>query len=582
MRTFLLAFLLALATTAARADADAAFEALYEREWQHRLADSPQLATSVGVHDFDAELGHVHEASQAARLDYYRGIAKALAAIDPSAMSAPERVNYAIFKDQVESAIGNIELKSYLMPMTSDSSFYADLAFLPRSHPFATAEDYRNYIKRLDAIPAYFDEHVVLLKEGLKRGITLPKIVLEGRDAAIRTHAEPKSAEDSVYYGPFKQMPAGIPPDEAAKLRAEGLEAVRKSVIPAYQRLLVFMRDTYIPKARTTLAAEALPDGKAFYRRQIKDYVTLDLEPAAIHEQGLREVARIHAEMERVMHEAKFDGDFAAFLKFLRTDPQFYAKDAEELLMRAAWVAKRVDGQLPKFFGKLPRLPFGIEPVPEAIAPYYTGGRYSPPAYGSTEPGFYWVNTYDLKSRPLYVLPALTLHESVPGHHLQGALANEQGEQPPFRRFSYISAFGEGWALYTEHLGDEMGIYRTPYEQFGRLTYEMWRACRLVVDTGIHSKDWTRAQALAFLRDNTALAEHEIETETDRYISWPGQALSYKLGELKIRELRARAEQALGPKFDLRAFHDAILALGSVPLPILEQQVDAFIAARKS
>jgi uncharacterized protein (DUF885 family) len=421
----------------------------------------------------------------------------------------------------------------------------------------------------------------VLLKEGLKLGMTLPRIVLEGRDAAIRTHSEPKSPEDSVYYAPFKSMPAGIEAKDAEVLRAAGLKAVRESVIPAYAKLLVFMRDTYIPKARTTLAAESLPNGKAFYRRQIKDYVTLDLEPAAIHEKGLSEVARIHAEMEQVMHEAKFEGEFADFLKFLRTDPQFYAKDAEELLMRAAWVAKRVDGQLPKYFGTLPRLPFGIQPVPEAIAPYYTGGRYAPPSYGSTEPGYYWVNTYDLKSRPLYVLPSLTLHEAVPGHHLQGALANEQGEQPPFRRFSYISAFGEGWALYTEHLGLEMGIYRTPYEQFGRLTYEMWRACRLVVDTGIHSKNWTRDQALKFMHDNTALSEHEIGTETDRYISWPGQALSYKLGELKIRELRARAEKELGPKFDLRAFHDAILALGSVPLPILEQQVDAFIATRK-
>jgi uncharacterized protein (DUF885 family) len=405
--------------------------------------------------------------------------------------------------------------------------------------------------------------------------------VLQGRDGAIRAQSELKSPEESAFYAPFKSIPASISATDAQALRAAGAEKIRARVIPAYAKLLVFMRDAYVPKARKTLAAEALPNGKAFYRRQIKDYVTLALEPAAVHQTGLDEVARIHAEMETVMHEAKFEGDFAQFLQFLRTDPQFYAKDADELLMRAAWVAKRVDGQLPRFFGTLPRLPFGIQPVPEAIAPYYTGGRYVPPSYGSTEPGYYWVNTYDLKSRPLYVLPALTLHESVPGHHLQGALANEQGEQPPFRRFSYISAFGEGWALYTEHLGDEMGIYRTPYEQFGRLTYEMWRACRLVVDTGIHSKNWTREQALAFLHDNTALSEHEIETETDRYISWPGQALSYKLGELKIRELRARAEKELGPKFDLRAFHDAILALGSVPLPVLEQQIDAFIAKGK-
>jgi uncharacterized protein (DUF885 family) len=285
--------------------------------------------------------------------------------------------------------------------------------------------------------------------------------------------------------------------------------------------------------------------------------------------------------MEKVMKEAKFDGDFAAFLTFLRTDPQFYAKTPRELLMTARDIAKRIDGELPKYFGKLPRLPYGVAPVPAAIAPYYTTGRYSgAPADGKTA-GFYWVNTWKLEARPLYALPALTLHEAVPGHHLQGALANEQGEQPPFRRYSYISAFGEGWALYAEHLGVEMGIYETPYEQFGRLTYEMWRACRLVIDTGIHAKGWTREQALALLRDNSALSEHEITTEVDRYISWPGQALSYKLGELRIRELRADAERELGDKFDLRAFHDAILSLGSVPLPLLDQRVKEFIHESK-
>jgi uncharacterized protein (DUF885 family) len=284
--------------------------------------------------------------------------------------------------------------------------------------------------------------------------------------------------------------------------------------------------------------------------------------------------------MQAVIDALGFQGDFAAFLHFLRTDPQFYAKSPEELLMRAAWIAKRVDAQLPKYFGTLPRRPFGIEPVPEAIAPYYTGGRYVPPSGDSPDAGTYWVNTSRLESRPLYTLPALTLHESQPGHHLQGALALEQGEQPPFRRYSYISAYGEGWALYSERLGVEMGIYRTPYEQFGRLTYEMWRACRLVVDTGIHAKGWSREQAIAYMHDNTALSDHEIATEVDRYISWPGQALSYKLGELKIRELRARSERALGDKFDLRAFHDTILALGSVPLPVLEEAIDEFIAQR--
>jgi len=580
MRPLCLLLLVTIAPLA-HADAEGDFKALYERDWAHRLQDSPQFATSVGVHDYDDRLGHVDLKSQAARLEHYQGVARELAGIDAAALSPASRVNHAIFKDQVDSAVANLELGSYLLPMNSDSSFYADLAFLPRGHPFATTRDVRNYVARLEAIPAYFDEHIALLREGIRRGFTVQQVVLQGRDAAIRAHAEPKSPEDSVYYAPFKSLPPAIAAAEAESLRAAGLKAVRESVMPAYAKLLAFMREEYVPKARRTLAAESLPNGKAWYRQQIRDFVTLPLEPEAIHQTGLKEVARIRAEMETVMKEAKFEGDFTAFLAFLRTGPQFYAKDAEELLMRAAWVAKRVDAQMPKYFGKLPRLPFGIQPVPAAIAPYYTGGRYVPPGHGTTEPGYYWVNTHDLPSRPLYVQAALTLHEAVPGHHLQGALASEQGEQPPFRRHAYISAFGEGWALYTEHLGKEMGIYRTPYEQFGRLTYEMWRACRLVVDTGVHSKGWTRDQMIAFMRDNTALSLHEVETETDRYISWPGQALSYKLGELKIRELRARAEAALGTRFDLRAFHDTILELGSVPLPVLERHIEAFIAARK-
>ena len=581
MRTALILLLLLTGARAALADADADFQALYEREWAARLASSPQFATGVGVHDYDDQLGHVHAQAQQARLLATRGYASELKAIDAKALSAANRVNYAILADQLEGSIRNIELGGYLMPLNSDSSFYADLAFLARQHPFANAQDYRNYLKRLAQVPAYFDEHLVLMRAGIKRGMTVPQVVLLGRDGALRAVSELKSAEESAYYAPFKKMPGTIASAEAQALQAEGAKVIREQVIPAYAKVLAFMRDEYVPKARKTLGAYAMPNGKAYYRQQIRDYVTLDLEPEAIHETGLKEVARLRAEMETVMHEAKFEGDFAQFLQFLRTDAQFYAKDAEELLMRAAWVAKRVDAQLPRFFGKLPRLPFGIQPVPEAIAPYYTGGRYVPPAEGSGEPGYYWVNTHDLKSRPLYTQPSLTLHEAVPGHHLQGALANEQGGQPPFRRYSYISAFGEGWALYTEHLGIEMGVYRTPYEHFGRLTYEMWRACRLVVDTGIHAKGWTRAQAVAFMHDNTALSQHEIETETDRYISWPGQALSYKIGELKIRELRKRAEAALGASFDIRAFHDAVLELGSVPLPILEQRIDAFIAERK-
>ena len=355
--------------------------------------------------------------------------------------------------------------------------------------------------------------------------------------------------------------------------------AIQNRVVPAFARLLIFFREEYVPQARTTLAAEAMPNGAEFYRQQIREYTTLDLTPDQIHQVGLKEVARIQAQMDEIIQQVGFKAPagqetFPAFLEFLRTDPQFYAQTPQALLDRAAWISKRVDGEVGKVIGTLPRGRFTIIPVPDDIAPFWTAGR------GGV--GTYWLNTYNLPSRPLYNLPALTLHESSPGHSLQGALAEEQGAQPDFRRKNYISAYGEGWALYTEKLGKEMGIYETPYEDFGRLTYEMWRACRLVIDTGLHHEGWTRDQALAYLRDRTALSEHEVTTEVDRYISWPGQALSYKLGELAIVRLRAEAENELGDRFDIKAFHDAVLSQGSVPLPVLDQQIRAFIADSKA
>jgi uncharacterized protein (DUF885 family) len=587
MSTFRIAAaaLLALALAGpvlAQDSADARFKALYEREWTWRQKEYPQFATYVGEHTYDSQLGHVDAASQQRRLKDLQAFQQELQAIDAGQLSAAQQVNYAVYREQLANSIESIRIKAYLMPMTSDSSFYADLAQMPDSFPLATAQDYRNYLGRLAAIPAYFDEHIVLLKQGVKTGMTLPQVVLQGRDGPLRQIAENSDISKNPFYTPFTKFPAAISADEATALRAEGEKTVREKVIPAYAKLLKYFNGEYVPKARKTLGAYQLPGGKAYYQQQIREYTTTTLTPEEIHAIGLKEVARIRAEMDKVIKDAKFDGDFAAFLNFLRTDPQFYAKTPRELLATASYYAKRIDGELPKYFSVLPRNPYGVAPVPAAIAPYYTTGRYAGPAAGGKSAGFYWVNTWKLEARPLYAIPALTLHEAVPGHHLQGALAAEQGEQPPFRRYSYISAFGEGWALYAEHLGVEMGIYETPYDQFGRLTYEMWRACRLVIDTGIHAKGWTRDQALALLRDNSALSEHEITTEIDRYISWPGQALSYKLGELRIRELRAKAESELGPKFDLRAFHDAVLSLGSVPLPLLDQRVEQFIQAAKA
>jgi len=552
-------------------ETDEAFRAITAREWTWRNAE---FSGDEDGEDTTARrrLPSVDPATHKARLKVWEGVLAELDALDPEALSDEEKINYAVYRPQVENLAASVRFRDYEMPFNSDSSFWSDLGFMTR-RPMRTAADYRGYLAQLDDVPRYFDEQIANMRRGLKRGFSVPRAVLDGRDVSIAAVAELKDPTESTFYQPFRVLPASIPADEQAALRREAVETLGRHVIPAYARLLKFFRGEYLSKARTTLAAEAMPDGRRWYRQQIREYTTLDLDPEAIHAIGLAEVERIEGQMRQTMRDARFEGSFPEFLAFLRSDPQFYAKTPEELLMRAAWIAKRVDGQLGRFFGLLPRGRFTIVPVPADIAPFWTAGRG-----GATT---YWVNTYDLPSRPLYNLPALTLHESAPGHSLQGALANEQTGQPEFRRKNYISAYGEGWALYTEKLGQEMGIYETPYEEFGRQTYEMWRAARLVIDTGIHHKGWSREQALAYLRDRTALSEHEVTTEVDRYISWPAQALSYKLGEIRIVELRAEAERTLGTHFDIRAFHDAVLALGSVPLPVLEREVRRFIAAAK-
>lgn len=552
--------------------ADARFEALYKKEWSWRQQQFAGYDDEDGSGARADHLPSVAPATQQQRLAYWNDVLKQLDAIPAKELSAASQVNLAVYRPQIENLAADIRFRGYEMPFNSDSQFWSDLGFMAR-RPLKDAQAAHDYIARLDDVPRYFDEQIVNMRAGLKRGFSVPRAVLDGRDVSIASFADVKTPEDSEFYKPLQSLPSNIPADEQAALRTDAARAIREHVVPAYRKLLAFFRNDYMPHARTTLAAEALPDGKAYYRQQIREYTTLDLDPEAIHQIGLKEVARIDAEMQATMKQTGFKGDFAAFLEFLRTDPQFYAKTPDELLMRASWIAKQVDAKLSQFFGLLPRGRFGIEPVPAAIAPFWTAGRGSAHTY--------WVNTYDLPSRPLYNLPALTLHESAPGHALQGELAEEQKDQPDFRSKTYISAYGEGWALYCEKLGKEMGIYHTPYEEFGRETYEMWRAARLVIDTGIHHKGWTRQQAIDYLASRTALSHHEVETEVDRYISWPGQALSYKLGEIKLLELRARAEKALGTKFDLRAFHDAVLAEGSVPLPVLEQRIDAWIAERQ-
>ncbi|KRF00578.1 hypothetical protein ASG87_12880 [Frateuria sp. Soil773] len=565
----LLAVGLVLASVARANEADDRFHAIYASEWAWRNGQAG-ISASGEPQPNDGRLDTVDAASQQRRLDEWQKVWDQLGTIDPKQLSPEEQVDYAVYRAQIQALLAAQKFKAWQMPFNSDSSFWGDIGYQLNGDRLRNETDYRRYLDRLGQIPAYFDQQIANMRDGLARGFSVPREVLAGRDVSIAAVGELKDPTASSFYEPFKRMPATLPADRAQALQGEAQRRIRDEVIPAYAKLLAFFRDEYVPKARATLAAESLPDGKAFYRQQILEYTTLDLDPGAIHELGLAQVAKIHAQMLDTMKETGFKGSFAQFLTFLRTDPQFYAKTPDELLMRTAWVAKQVDAQLGKYFGRLPRQRFAIVPVPADIAPYYTSGR------GGA--GEYLVNTYDLPSRPLYNMPALTLHESMPGHSLQLALAGEQKGQPAFRREGYISAFGEGWGLYSEYLGNEMGIYRTPYERFGFLTYQMWRACRLVVDTGIHHLGWTRQQAIDYLTDNTALSAREIANEVDRYISWPGQALSYELGYLKIRELRRKAEQALGPRFDIRHFHDTVLALGSVPLPALEQRIDRFIA----
>ena len=499
-----------------------------------------------------------------------------MADLDTNALSENDLISYKLLKFELNDIIDYFNFERFLNPLLSDSGFHSSLNYMVR--PLGSYSKVKEYLNKLNSLPEFVDQNLTNIRIGLEKGVSQPLVIFDGYESTYNDHITINHL-DNYFYSPFKNLPNDISDIQEDSINRVAKLAIEQVVVPQFKRIKEFFETEYYPKTRTDIGVSSTPNGNEYYQNRINYYTTSkEYSAEKIHEIGLGEVARIKKEMEKIIEDLNFQGSFEDFFNFLRTDDQFYAKTPKELLMFARDIAKRADEQLPRFFKTLPRKPYGVAPVPDAIAPKYTGGRYVGTSKNSTDPGYYWVNTYDLKSRTLYTIPALTVHEAVPGHHLQGALNNELGNRiPSFRKNLYLSAYGEGWGLYTEYLAEEMGIYTTPYEHFGKLTYEMWRACRLVVDTGIHAFDWSKQMVLDYMSSNTALSLHEINTETDRYISWPGQALSYKIGELKIRELRSIAEKELGSDFDIREFHEIILSEGTVTLAILESRVLNYI-----
>jgi len=556
-------------------------EQLIADAWEYRLAESPELATTVGDHRANDRLDSVTIADTNRRAEQSAKFLARLEAIDRTKLDSAGRVNHAVLKRELDNSLAEHRFKTYLIPISNRSGFHISFPELRREVPLVTTKDYENYIARLAAFADYTKQHIDVMREGVRQGYTQPSVIMEGMQEAIETHIVDDSTR-SLLYEPLEDFPAGVPESEHNRLRDAAKQAIESGVVQGYQSLLDFMNDEYLPNCRGNVAARSLPEGREFYRYRVRKFTTLDdATPEAVHQRGLVEVKRIRGEMDEIIKKVGFEGDFAAFVQHLRDEPKFYAETPEELLKECSYILKRMDGQLPKLFGRLPRMPYGVRRVPDYIAPKTTSAYYQVPSGDGTRAGFYYLNMYNLPSRPLYMLEALSLHEAVPGHHLQLALQQELEDLPEFRKFGGFTAFIEGWALYSERLGLEAGFYEDPYSDFGRLSMEIWRACRLVVDTGMHYKGWTRQEAIDYMSANSALSLHNIRAEVDRYIGWPGQALAYKTGELRIRELRAMAETELADKFDVRAFHDVVLGSGAVPLDVLEENVRGWVDQTK-
>jgi len=555
------------------------FEKILDDHWAMSLKEYPSFASRLGHREYDGKLGTNTARDRARRLAYNGATLKRLEKIDPDQLSKNNQLNYAIFKRARVMEEVEAQHPGHLFPFTNRGGWHMYFAQGPANTPFLEKADYEGYLGQLADYPRYNEENMALLREGLAKGYMQYCKSMEGFDKSISTHIV-DDVKQSAFFAPFKRFPGKISKEDQARLTARGTKLIKEDIIPAYKKLHEYYTTQYGPGCRKEVGISSIEGGADFYQYLIENFTTTSMSADEIHTLGLSEVKRLRAEMAKIIKKVEFKGDFKAFVHFLRTDPQFYTDDPVDLLEKTALISKRMDGELPKLFGFLPRNPYGMKEIPHDIAEKTTTAYYMPSNGDGKTAGYYYVNTSLLKSRPLYTQEALSFHEAVPGHHLQLAIQKEL-DIPIFRKFQSFTAFVEGWALYSERLGLEVGFYKDPYSDFGRLTYEMWRALRLVVDTGMHMKGWSREKAIQFMADNSALTLHNITTEVDRYITWPGQALAYKIGELRITALRKKAEKTLGEKFDLRAFHDVVLGNGAVPIVILENVVNQWIDAQK-
>ncbi|MGA1462160.1 MAG: DUF885 domain-containing protein [Steroidobacteraceae bacterium] len=563
-----------------RTPAAAALHALFDKEWEQRMANYPTWASALGDKRYNRQWTDLSPAAIAGRHAENLALLAELEAIPREALGPDDQLNYDLFRHQLTDRIEAARFKPWLYAVNMRDGIQTENELLDTLR-FTSQSDWEDWLARLQAFPAYMDQTIAILEEGAREGRTQPRAIMQRLPDQVRQQLVSDPA-DSPYYAPFLEMPDIIAPEDQVRLQQAARTAIEQGIIPAYRRFETFLVERYLPASRDSVGISDTPDGKAWYENRARHFTTTDMTPEQIHQLGLAEVARIRGEMQAIIDEVGFEGDFQAFLTWLRTEPRFRYEDPDELFEAYLAMSKRMDPLLTPLFGKLPRTPYGVRPIPEISAPDTTTAYYMPPSADGLRPGWYYVNLYRPQDRPTYEIPVLSVHEAVPGHHLQIALAQEMQDVPRFRRFGGFTAFTEGWGLYSESLGEEMGLYEDPYDRFGYLTYDMWRAVRLVVDTGMHTLGWSRQQAIDFFKDNAAKTELDIVNEIDRYIGWPGQALAYKVGQLKIRELRTRATEALGEEFDIREFHDLVLGAGALPLNLLEARVDGWIAARQA